>query len=82
MNIDSFFDRFIIMVVGGARDFYNLLDSITFRGISLLDYIITIFLLGIVIPLVMTLLKSRRVGGHNQSYKEQKREQKEGSDDD
>lgn len=81
MNIDSFFDSFFIMVLQGARTVYSTLDSITFRDTSLLRYSITLLLLSVVIPMVITLTKSG-VRTAKRSYRERSRERKEGSSDD
>lgn len=48
----------LTMLFTGFVQGLNTLDSITFFGLSLLDYIITIVLLGAVIPLIFALLKA------------------------
>lgn len=53
--IVSFLDGF----KGALSQLYNLLDSITFMGISLLDFSLSVFIISVVLPLVLTLLRSR-----------------------
>lgn len=55
--IVSFLDGF----KGALFQLYNLLDSITFMGISLLDFFLSVFIISLVLPLVLTLLRSRGV---------------------
>lgn len=51
----------VAMIVTGFVKSFQLLDSIGFFGITLLDFIITIFILGVIIPLILTLLKADTV---------------------
>lgn len=51
----------ITMFVTGFIKSFQLLDSIGFFGISLLDFLITLFILGVIIPLILTLLKADTV---------------------
>lgn len=60
-DISGFTSSFINSLVSMFGSFFNILDSITFSGISLLDFVITLFVLGVAIPLVLTLLPSRAV---------------------
>ena len=48
------------LIFSGLKWCFDTLDSISFMGISLLDYLIWIFVLGIVLPIVLTLLNSGR----------------------
>ncbi len=48
------------LIFSGLKWCFDTLDSISFMGISLLDYIIWIFVLGIVLPIVLTLLNAGR----------------------
>lgn len=81
MNIDGFFNNFLLMMFQTARTVYSTLDSITFRDTSLLRYSITLLLLSVVIPMVITLTKSG-VRTAKRGYRERSRERKEGSHDD
>lgn len=69
----------LTMLFTGFVQGLNTLDSITFFGLSLLDYIITIFLLGAVIPLIFTLLKAER-WGHYYSRRIERRKGKNKDD--
>lgn len=59
------------LIFSGLKWCFDTLDSITFMGISLLDYIIWVFVLGIVLPIVLTLLNA----GHSEaeSYYDRKK---------
>lgn len=71
-NIDGFLSSFISILLSGFQTTFNTLDSIQFSGISLLDFIITCFLIGTVVPLIFTLLRSRRSGASGRSKKERR----------
>lgn len=46
---------------------FDTLDSISFMGITLLDFVIWVFVLSIILPLIITLLNSRRAGSRTES---------------
>lgn len=71
-NIDGFLSSFVSIMLSGFQFAFNTLDSIQFSGISLLDFIITVFLIGTVVPLIFTLLRSRRSGVSGRSKKERR----------
>lgn len=56
-DITSFMDSFVAMLFTGLVDCFNILDSITFHNISLLDFILGILLLGFIIPIIINLVK-------------------------
>ncbi len=60
-DISGFFSSFLNSILSMFGSFFDTLDSISFNGISLLDFTITLFVLGVAIPLVITLLPSRAV---------------------
>lgn len=60
-DISGFMSSFLNEIIKFFVSCFNILDSISFNGISLLDFIITVFVLGVAIPLVITLLPSRAV---------------------
>lgn len=70
MDISGFFNQFFGYILTWFQWVYNTLDSITFNGISLLDYSISILLISAVLPLVITLIRTHRVGGHNEGFNE------------
>lgn len=59
MDISGFFNDFLSMIVDWFSWSYGTLDKIKFNGVSLLDFSITLLLLSVVVPLVITLTKSR-----------------------
>lgn len=58
--INLIFDAFVFC--------FSFLRSIKLYGTDLLTFIITVFLLGIILPVIFTLVRSKRV--HNQNSKE------------
>lgn len=60
-DISGFFNSFLNLVLSIFSFVFETLDSIAFLGVSLLDFTITIFILTVAIPLVITLLRSRSV---------------------
>lgn len=57
-DITNFVNWFISAMVDLFTFIFNTLDSISFLGITLLDYITTIFILSVALPLVVTLLRA------------------------
>lgn len=55
--LDAFFNGFL----DSLSVIYSTLDSISFYGISLLDFFIWIFILSVVLPLILTVIRSRSV---------------------
>lgn len=49
------------LIFSGFKWCFDTLDSISFMGISLLDYLICLIILGIAIPLVVTIIPSRGI---------------------
>lgn len=66
MNIDGFFNNFLLMMFQAARTVYSTLDNITFRDTSLLRYSITLLLLSVVVPMVITLVSSGVRSGYDE----------------
>lgn len=71
-DISSGIEQVIDMILEGLKFCFDFLDSITFYGISLLDFFITLFILGCVLPLVLTLLRSRSVGSERSRTTDEK----------
>ena len=59
-DITSGLSQILDIIISGLTFCFNTLDSIGFMGISLLDYIIWLFVLGIILPIIVTLLNSTR----------------------
>lgn len=78
MDISGFFNGFLSLMVECATNVYSTLDNITFNGVSLLGYSITLLILSVVTPMVITLTKSG-VRTAKRSYRERSRERREGS---
>lgn len=54
-DISSFFLSFTNIVQQGFIKYFKILDSITIGGISILDILITIFIIGALVSVVMTM---------------------------
>lgn len=76
-DIGGFLGSFLSIVLGGFTTAFNTLDNIGFSGISLLDFILTVFLIGTVVPLIFTLLRSRRSGSSGRSKAERRKNNEE-----
>ena len=64
MDITNFMTWFINQVLSIFGQCFTILDNITFMGTSLLKVILTIAILGIILPVLLTLNKDvERVGG-------------------
>lgn len=61
-DVGGFMGWFLSEMVKMVSFCFGLLDSITFLGVSLLDYFIALFLLSVVLPIIFSLVKSRAVG--------------------
>lgn len=59
-DISSGLENVLGLVFNGLKFCFDTLDSISFRGISLLDFTIWVFVLGIILPIIVTLLNSGR----------------------
>lgn len=58
MDITEFMTWWLSQVVRMFTYFYNLLDSIQFMGTSLLKVILTILILSVLIPVILTISRS------------------------
>ncbi len=56
MDITSGFNQIFSLILQGLKFCFDTLDKIQFLGISLLDFCIIMLILGIVLPIVLTLL--------------------------
>lgn len=74
MDITEFMAEFLDLIIDMLTKTYNWLDSITFAGISLLQFIITINVLGAVVILLFTLVSGYSVStAHSYSIKERRK---------
>lgn len=62
-DITSFVNEFFELVLTMLQKSYNLLDSITFNGITLLQYIITLNILAALILVLFTIVPNYSVSG-------------------
>lgn len=67
MDITNFMTQFINLIVNFFIWAYKELNNITFSGISLLQYIITILVLGVIVEILFTLVSSRSISS-SRSY--------------
>lgn len=57
-DITSFIDSFINLMFTGTVDCIDILDSLTFHGISLLDFSLGILLIGCILPIIINFASS------------------------
>mgnify|MGYP007037180469 CR=1 FL=1 len=76
-DITSAFDSMFNMFLGGFKDCFSILDSITFRGISLLDFVLWILALSIILPIVLTLLSAGRSASETYYHKQSRQAEAE-----
>lgn len=74
MDISNFMIWFITQVVNIFKWFYNLLDSITFGGTSLLKVLVTIVILVPLISVVLTINQNLNVIGNRSERIRNKKE--------
>ena len=74
MDISNFMSWFITQVVNIFKWFYNLLDSITFGGTSLLKVLVTIVILVPLISVVLTINQNVNVIGNRSERVRNKKE--------
>lgn len=55
---------------------FDTLDSISFLGITLLDFVIWVFVLSVILPLIVTLLNSRRSGARSEARRSRSKGEK------
>lgn len=72
MDIGAFISQFIGSILSIFSQCFGMLDSISFNGISLLTYIISVQVMLIVLPLLLTLTKTKGVRGKSNARKESK----------
>lgn len=72
MDITNFMNWFINMFLSLFKFIYDTLDSITFNGISLLQYFITILVLIPILTILFTLVTSDKVWNQNNEKRKEK----------
>lgn len=81
MDATSGISSIINLIVQGLTDMYSLLDNFQFSGISLLDFMITIFVLGAVLPVILAILNTR-TSSDIQNVRTRYKSRQNGGDDD
>ncbi|MBE6148632.1 MAG: hypothetical protein E7167_04005 [Firmicutes bacterium] len=76
MDISNFMSWFVSQVVSMFTWAFNLLDSITFGGTSLLKVLVTIMILVPLLSIVLTLFQNMTVVGEKSGRISERREQK------
>lgn len=57
-DISGFMEFFISLMVQGVVFMFSTLDSISFMGVSVLEYLLWILILSALIPIIFALVKS------------------------
>lgn len=66
MDVTNSLDSVFNLIFTGLSFCFDTLDKIQYKGISLLDFLIWILILGIMLPILITLLDAGR--GASESY--------------
>lgn len=74
MDITNFMTWFMNQVISIFTKCFNILDSITFSGTSLLKVIVTIIIISVLIPVILTISKDVSVIGAKSERIREKRE--------
>lgn len=69
MDISTFMTWFLNQVINIFTYTYNTLNSITFMGTSLLKVILTITILGAMLPVLLTVVQTQGVKAEKRAYK-------------
>lgn len=73
MDITNAFNQIFSLIFQGFTFAYNTLDSLKFRGISLLDFFIWVLVLSLILPIVVTLLNRGRSASRSYYSSEKRR---------
>ncbi len=76
-DITSAFNSMFNMFLNGFRECFSILDSVTFRGVSLLDFMLWILALSIILPIVLTLLSTGRSASETYYHKQSRQAEAE-----
>lgn len=58
-DISMFISDFLSLLISCFRTVFNTLDSITFFGFSLLTYLISLLVLSVAVPILISILNTR-----------------------
>ena len=73
-DITDFMTWFLAQVVTIFTYTFNVLNSITFMGTSLLKVILTITILGAILPVLLTITQTQGVKAEKRAYRESRKE--------
>lgn len=59
MDISSFFNSFLNLMVTGVTYCFNTLDRISFNGVTLLQFCLWVMILSALIPIVFTVVRTQ-----------------------
>lgn len=59
MDATNGMTQIINMIVRGLINMFHILDEFKFSGISMLDFLITLFIIGSALPVILAILNSR-----------------------
>ncbi|MDE5889051.1 MAG: hypothetical protein K2H20_03430 [Bacilli bacterium] len=74
MDISNFMSWFLNMFLGIIKFIYDTLDSITFSGVSLLQYFITVLVLIPILTILFTLVTSEKIWDSQSEVSKKKKE--------
>lgn len=74
MDISNFMTWFLSQVINIFTYTFNTLNSITFMGTSLLKVILTITILGALLPVLLTISQTQGVNAERRAYKKARNE--------
>lgn len=74
MDISSFMTWFLTQVVNIFSYTYTTLNNITFMGTSLLKVILTITILGAMLPVLLTITQTQGVKAEKRAYNQAKKQ--------
>lgn len=55
----------VTFILDGLKFCYNFLDSFVFSGVSMLDFLITLFVLGAALPIILAIVRTEPVAPYN-----------------
>ena len=73
MDITSFITWFIESILGILTWCFNLINNITFYNISLLQYIISLLVLGVILEIIFTLVSSNGIKNSKEYMRKEKK---------
>lgn len=73
MDITDFITWFINQIINIFTWCFNLLNSITFYNISLLQYIISLLVLGVILEILFTLVSSNGIKNSREYMRKEKK---------